>query len=206
MVETNLTSDAGHHDPDFSKGIEFHFNSNTFKNAESHLRDAHFLDEGGDVWRMRAEALPQASGIINGAYERVIPFRQKEFKNAFLEWVILDDIKHRKAASTRLKRLFRIANNQAADNLPEDTTTAKWIHEMFEHFEPQVIHEVQNAKSRILVSFDGWGLKHEKISVVSVIIYFINDKYENVTRLIGLLELPGHRKAGVNKWSFLLIY
>jgi hypothetical protein len=60
----------------------------------------------------------------------------------FLEWVILDDIKHCKAVLARLKRLFRITNNQAADNLLEDTTTIRWIHEMFEHFEPEVIHEV----------------------------------------------------------------
>jgi len=77
---------------------------------------------------------------------------------------------------------------------------------MFEHFEPQVIHEVQNARSCISISFDGWGSKYKKISVIGVVIHFINDKYENVTRLIGLPELPGHGKAGVGKWSFLLIY
>jgi hypothetical protein len=44
----------------------------------------------------------------SGDYERVIPFRQQEFKNAFLEWVILDNIKHRKAASFRLRRLSRL--------------------------------------------------------------------------------------------------
>jgi hypothetical protein len=122
-----------------------------------------------------------------------------EFKNAFLEWVILDDIKHRKAASPRLKRLFTIANNQAAKNLLEDTTVAQWVHDMFNQFEPEVIEEIANARSRISISFDGWGSKHEKISVIGVVVHFINDKYENVTRLIGLPELPGHGKAGVSK-------
>jgi hypothetical protein len=40
----------------------------------------------------------------------VIPFRQQEFINAFVKWVIIDNIKSRKAASPRLKRAFKIAN------------------------------------------------------------------------------------------------
>ncbi|KAH7348988.1 hypothetical protein BKA65DRAFT_398421, partial [Rhexocercosporidium sp. MPI-PUGE-AT-0058] len=61
-----------------------------------------------------------------------------------------------------------------------------------------VIEEVRRAKSRITVTFDGWGSKREKISVLSVVIHFISDKYEAVTRLIGLLMLPKHRKTGIN--------
>jgi len=136
---------------------------------------------------------------VDGSYKRVIPFRQLEFKNAFLEWVILDDVKHRKAASKRLKRCFCIANMQAADSMLVRSTITNWIHDMFEHFEPDIIVKVATARLAISISFDGWGLKHEKISVVSVVIHFINDKYENVTCLISLLELPGHGKAGVSK-------
>ena len=39
----------GHHDAAFSKGIDYHFNSNTLNNAERYLRDIHFLNEGGDI-------------------------------------------------------------------------------------------------------------------------------------------------------------
>jgi hypothetical protein len=155
------------------------------------MRDVHFLDEGGDIWRVRVEPPAQPSGIVDGSYERVIPFRQLEFKNAFLEWVILDDVKHKKAASKRLKRCFRIANTQAADNIPVGNTVGNWVHDLFDHFEPEIIKEVASARSAISVTFDGWGSKHEKISVVGVVLNFINDKYENVTRLIGLPELPG---------------
>ncbi|KAH8757440.1 hypothetical protein F5882DRAFT_444448 [Hyaloscypha sp. PMI_1271] len=42
------------------------------------------------------------------------------------------------------------------------------------------------------------GLKHEKISVLGIIIYIVNYKGENITRLIRLLELPNYRKRGVN--------
>jgi hypothetical protein len=97
----------------------------------------------------------QASGIVEGSYERVIPFRQREFKNAFLEWVILDNVKHRKAASKRLRRAFKIANIQAASSLPGRATVSNWIHQLFEHFEPVVIHEIANARSKISITFDG---------------------------------------------------
>jgi hypothetical protein len=55
------------------------------------------------------------------------------------------------------------------------------------------------ATSRIYISFNGWGLKHEKLSVIGVVIHFINAKYKVVTRLIGLPELPGHGKTGISK-------
>jgi hypothetical protein len=69
--------------------------------------------------------------------------------------VILDNVKHRKAASIRLKHVFKIVNNQAADNLLENSTIAEWIHEMFEYFKPEVIDEIANAQSYISISFDG---------------------------------------------------
>jgi hypothetical protein len=71
---------------------------------------------------------------------------------------------------------------------------------MYYQFEPLIIKEIRTAKSRIYVSFDGWGSKHEKISVLGIVTHFINKKHENVTRLIGLPELPEHRKTGVG-WS-----
>lgn len=83
------------------------------------------------------------------------------------------------------------------------TTVANWIHELFVFFEPQIIEELRNAKSKITITFDGWGSKREKISVLGVVIHFINDKYEAVTRLIGLPELPGHGKTGVGKYFVL---
>lgn len=109
--------------------------------------------------------------------------------------MILDGVKHRKVASVHLRRLFRIANAQAVAALPKaSSTTELWIHQMFDYFEPQIIDEIAKAKSRISISFDGWGSKREKISVLGVVVHFINERYEMVTRLIGLPELPGHGK------------
>ncbi len=119
--------------------------------------------------------------------------------------MILDNIKHRKASSKRLVRLFKIANKEAAAAIPTSHVTIEnWVHELFKHFEPTIIEEVKNARSRISISFDGWGSKREKISVLGVVVHFINEKYENVTRLIGLPELPGHEKTGVGMYLFIL--
>jgi hypothetical protein len=77
---------------------------------------------------------------------------------------------------------------------------------MFAYFEPEVIAEIRNAKSHISISFDGWGLKHEKLSVIRVVVHFINERYENVTQLIGLPELSGYRKTGVGKYLYIPFY
>jgi hypothetical protein len=92
---------------------------------------------------------------------------------------------------------------QAVNAVPSDHKTAgTWVHDLFHHFEPGIIDEIRRAKSRISVTFDGWGSKHEKISVLGVTVHFINDKFEAVTRLIGLPELPGHSKTGVGESLF----
>jgi hypothetical protein len=98
----------------------------------------------------------QPSGPIDGSYEKQIPFRQQEFINAFIEWIIMDNVKIRKALSKRLKRAFKIANQQAADSIPvSGNTINSWIKSMFNYFEPKIQEEVRTAKSRIHVSFDG---------------------------------------------------
>jgi hypothetical protein len=70
---------------------------------------------------------------------------------------------------------------------------------MYYQFEPRIIKEIRTAKLRIYVSFDGWGSKHEKISVLGVVTHFINEKHKNVTRLLGLPELSEHRKTGIGR-------
>jgi hypothetical protein len=77
---------------------------------------------------------------------------------------------------------------------------------MYWHFEPQVIKKIRTVKLRILVSFDGWGSKHKKISVLGIVTHFINGNYKNVTRLIGLPELPKHRKTGISKYIRPCVY
>lgn len=128
-----------------------------------------------------------------------------EFKNALMEWVIMDVIKATKAASMRLERVFQTANQQAVNAFPSThKTISNWVHEMFQYFEPQVIEEIKQAKSRISISFDAWGSKHEKISVLGVVVHFINSKYEGVTRLIGLPELPSHGKTGIGMCTLFI--
>ena len=117
----------------------------------------------------------------------------------------MDNVKYRKAALKRLRRAFKITNIQATSSLPGRTTVTRWIHELFEYFEPVVIHEIINTRSKVSVTFNDWGSKHKKLSVVGVVIYFINENYENVTCLIDLPELPGHGKAGVGTLPYFYL-
>jgi hypothetical protein len=43
---------------------------------------------------------------------------------------------------------------QAADNMPVRGTIANWIHDMFKHFEPDIIAEVAAARSAISICLD----------------------------------------------------
>ena len=115
-----------------------------------------------------------------------------------MEWVILDSIKYRKVVSKRLKWIFKITNIQATSSIPGTIIVTEWIYELFAHFEPVIIREIANARSKISITFDSWGLKYEKLSVIGVVIHFINEYYKNVTYLIGLPELLDYRKASIS--------
>ena len=65
-----------------------------------------------------------------------------------------------------------------------------------------MIKEVCNTKSKVLILFDGWGLKRKKLSVISIVVHFINNKYKAILCLIGLPKLLGHRKLGIGKLFF----
>jgi hypothetical protein len=68
---------------------------------------------------------------------------------------------------------------------------------MFADIEPYIIKEIKTARLRIHISFDGWGNKHKKLSVVGIVVYFINLRGEAVTRLIGFPEHLSHGKTGL---------
>lgn len=109
----------------------------------------------------------------------------------------MEDVKLKKASSKLLRRAFRIANSQCVNTLPRSSTTsATWIREMHTYFQRTIVQEITEARSRISVSFDGWGSKHEKISLVGVVAHFVNSSGIVVNRLLGLPENLGHSKTG----------
>jgi hypothetical protein len=200
----------GHHDEAFSRGKESRYHGSTLKNVERHLREVHYLDEGGDTWRKRSvdKEAGQSQSDPSGAtgYRLVQPFRRQAFKNAFIEYVLLDNLSHRQAASKRLERCFKLANPMTQEVLPDSPTTmTSWIKEIFEDCKPELIREIAGAKSKISISFDGWMSKN-KLSLIGVCVHFMNAEYKVVTRLLGLPLLPDHGKRGVGELvlSFLL--
>jgi hypothetical protein len=64
----------GHHDPVFSTRGEYHFNANTLKNTVDHLRDIHFLEEQGDIWRIRVALSTTGPAQPSGQVDRSYPF------------------------------------------------------------------------------------------------------------------------------------
>jgi hypothetical protein len=73
---------------------------------------------------------------------------------------------------------------------------------MFYYFESEIKKEIRITKLQIYYTFNSWGLKYEKISIISIIIYIINYKGENIIYLIGLPELSNYRKCNISKFFF----
>jgi hypothetical protein len=70
------------------------------------------LDEGGDTWqKRRIDTSAQASGPVNGSYDRIIPFQELAFKAYLLKFAILKKIKFRKLTSGHFVALINVANS-----------------------------------------------------------------------------------------------
>ena len=99
--------------------------------------------------------------------------------------------------------MFQIANKEVIKVLPVIASTVGiWINNIFKYFEPELIVEVATTKLKISFSFNGWGNKRNKISVVALVLYFINSKGQIVTRLASLLELLNHGKTGISTYNY----
>jgi hypothetical protein len=93
----------------FRRGKTWTFAGNTLNNVEKHLKEVHMLDEGGDTWRkQRIDTFAQASGPVDGSYDRIILFQELAFKAYLLKFAILKKIKFRKLTSGHFAALIKL--------------------------------------------------------------------------------------------------
>ena len=130
--------------------------SNPWKHIREEHKDITMFDESLDAF------LEDPLGVQNTkththTHQLFTTFSVKEFRAAYLTWVIQDNITLRQSVSPRLLGLFKIAHPNAAKALwSSHNTTRSHILYAYKREQKTISALISGAKSKISISFDGW--------------------------------------------------
>lgn len=120
-------------------------------------------------------------------------FPVEEFKAAFMEWVICDNITLRQSASQRLRKMFDLIDKATGMVLLQShNTTRRWIMAALAKEKTTIRTIISQSGSRISISFDSWT-SNSDLSLLGVVAHFLTgDTHELKTLLLALPEIKNH--------------
>jgi hypothetical protein len=163
-----------------------------------HLRVAHKIAQNGIlITDPPSPANSDDSSSSTQCYNLVTPFLAGQWKAAFMEWVLVDDITFRQSSSAKLKSLFSSLNPLVEPLFPDShNTTRQWVLDLYKEKKPLIRTQVANAKSQIHLTFDGWKARNG-LEVLGVVAHFMDANWDLKIVPLGLPVFPG-RKTGEN--------
>lgn len=160
--------------------------------AALHIKTQHNRGEDGLIKAAKptksiAEMLqrPQAGNLLTR-------FDLRQFRQAYMRWVLLDDVSFRSATSANSRNLFETAAPIVSRFIPQShSTVPAWLDSEYYHAQAAILATLQAAVSRVYVSFDVWTSNHRK-AYLGVIAYFLDASYTRRNALLTLPRLRGH--------------
>lgn len=118
-------------------------------------------------------------------------FNLDDWQATFVTWAVKDDISLRATTSASLQQLLLYRNPILKDALPSShNTTRGWILKAARHAKHVVSCSLATAKSRIVLSFDGWKSENE-LDLLGVVAHYIDSQYCVKNVLLALRNTYG---------------
>jgi hypothetical protein len=178
------------------------FSAGTTSNQWAHMLKVHRINKNGPLPALTSIFESFSSGATTprsaSSFVLASQFPAADFKAAFVEWVVCDNISLRQSVSKRFHQLITLCNIEAAKVLRSSPGTSRdWIIAAFNK-EQQTIREViATARSRISISFDDWQSDNGRNFLV-ICAHFIDHLFIPRTILLGLPRVIGE-KSGVGQ-------
>jgi hypothetical protein len=132
-------------------------------NIKKHLLNVHWISKNGPLSRKRSRTVfeqlqlnaddPKDQQVMNWMNSRFDPER---FKRLLLSWVVSDAIPFHKLESEHFRKLCEYLRPQSRPHIPHHTTMRSMIIDEDERHLPVIVDLLQNATTRIHLSFDIW--------------------------------------------------
>jgi hypothetical protein len=168
--------------------------SNGTKNARDHLRDVHRLTWNKDKEIISVEregtpgdldsSVPREQEILNAL---AASFDEKRFKQLLLRWIIYDNVSFRQVDSAPFRALITYLSKRAGDTLCCGVTVKDWIMKTYVLHKDAVRQDLNDAVSKIHISFDLWT-SGNCLSLNGVTAHYVNAKFDHQTLLLATAE------------------
>jgi hypothetical protein len=171
--------------------------------AIDHLKEKHNIGKDGPI-----EALPSARSIqpsIDGYCEAsaernrsAIAFDLDVFMGLLLLLILNRTLLLSIVDAPEFRQLLIYLQPRLRHSIPSIRSLGRYIELTYDSAQKHVELELQSAFSRVNLSFDLWTSPSRRLSLLSVVVYYLNDKYEPYAVLLALPRITGaHTAASV---------
>jgi hypothetical protein len=139
---------------------------------------------------------PPTSIIDDYLGEQQQPFYAERFQTAFIDWIVATDTSFEAATHPKLREVILLGGPTVKDLLPSRNTIRSWLLSTYTERLSDVKNSILNARSKIVLSLDGW-LAPNNLSLLGVVGHWIDNDRVLKTALLGLRPLDGHAGSDI---------
>jgi hypothetical protein len=188
------------------------YDTGTTSNAERHLRTKHKISKPGSTIAGSPPPNVIAMQILGAKRRKIsdVPTTADAghlFRKTLVRWIVKANIPLTGTEDVEFRSLIEIASlgsNNLINLIPTGDTIRTWILQEFNdrkiEFKTQLL---QNAQSKIHLSFDLWTSDGTTMSLMAVVAHYLDKSFINRTRLVALRRLYGSH-SGENMAKMLL--
>jgi hypothetical protein len=157
--------------------------------AAYHLLKAHLLGPHGPI----KEPKQQQQQTLECLYSKVGSSIAELWQQKFVNWIVHDDITFHQAESPFLRDLLlhSSSSSEIEGLLPRANTVRAWILRAFKTRQVDVKASLQEARSRISISFDSWTAPNDTM-LLGIVGHWIDKSNQLRHALLALTPLEGH--------------
>jgi hypothetical protein len=167
--------------------------------ATKHLLVTHRISRDGVVPRVypkgqRSLAVIARSGVkVNQATANAMGnFDVQAFRLAAVTWLVNNNIALSQFEHPAFRSMIQFANPEAERALwASHSSVSHFVIRLYNHMKPQVVAELQQAASKIHISFDGWTTKGGKRGFFGIVAHFADNSGVVKDVAIDLPQLAG---------------
>lgn len=124
-----------------------------------------------------------------------LAFDEGTFQKLLIRWIVYDNVSFRQVDSEVFREFVTYLSPRARDAMPCGPTVRHWILKGYGLHKAVVRKELQNAVSKIHISFDLWT-SGNYISLNGIVAHFINIKFESQSILLATPEQSDSHAGG----------
>jgi hypothetical protein len=172
----------------------------TTSSAIDHLKEKHNISKDSPIEAPPSarSTQPSIDGYCEVSAERnrsVMAFDLDVFIGLLLLLILNRTLPLSLMDAPKFRQLLIYLQLRLRHSIPSTRSLGRFIELTYDSTQKHVELELQSAFSRVNLSFDLWTSPSRRLSLLSVVAHYLNDKYEPCTVLLALPRITGAHTA-----------